>query len=85
MPPGFFLDFAGGRWRFKMTNLEWLHQMKSEDERYNKSETTIRKFTDEQRITKALEIIAEELCKLNAREDNKYNNEYCEQSHDHTG
>ena len=47
-----------------MTNLEWLHQMKSEDERYNKSETTIRKFTDEQRITKALEIIAEELCLL---------------------
>ena len=39
----------------------------------------------EYRKIKALEIIAGELCKFNAREDNKYGNGYCEQSHDHTG
>lgn len=44
-----------------MTNLEWLEEMKKEDERYYKQETEISKYTNEYRITKALEIIAEEL------------------------
>jgi hypothetical protein len=61
-----------------MDNLEWLEEMKKQSDSVTGNHW---KF----RVMKALEIIAEELCKFNAREDNKYDNGYCEQSHDHTG
>jgi hypothetical protein len=49
-----------------MTNLEWLKKMKKDDEDWYKADSTktIREFTNEFRKTKALEIIAEELCLL---------------------
>jgi len=64
-----------------MNNLEYLESIKKADEKLTLKD--IDWFTH--RKIKALEIIAEELCKLNSREDNKYNGDYAEQSHDHRG
>ena len=64
-----------------MTNLEWLENIK----RFNDKEKEPILWQS-YRQTRALEIIAEELCKMNKRTDNLYNhNTYAEQSHDHTG
>ena len=63
-----------------MTNLDYLEKMKKDD-----GDTYIEKADWVYRKLKALEIIAEELCKYTIREEYKYSGEYCEQSHDHTG
>ena len=73
-----------------MDNLEYLEKnriFKFDDElKAIESENfVISKSKIELRKLYALEIIAEELCKFNAREDNRYGSEDCEQSHDHTG
>ncbi len=55
-----------------MNNLEWFKETREHDIERAKIVGDDNLIDNNYRKIKALEIIAEELCKINAREDNKY-------------
>ena len=61
-----------------MTNLEWLKKIR------NNFEDNPTPFMVKYRMMKGIEIIAEELCKFNAREESKHGGWQDEQRHDNT-